>query len=86
MRDKVNQAAKGIFEYSHSSIMVSVEELQLTLHANECYEGSFVVSNDTGKKMRGTISTDCLFLTFLKGSRLIFPIHFMGTHCCPEIP
>lgn len=87
MRDKVNQAAKGIFEYSKSSIMVSVEELQLTLHANECYEGSFVVSNDTGKKMRGTISTDCLFLTFtnpfFEGEQIDISYTFYGDTLLP---
>lgn len=64
MREKVNQAAKGIFEYSSSALNITPEELSVKVNAGEYREGLFVVSNGSGRPMKGEVSTDCHFLEF----------------------
>ena len=64
MREKVNQAAKGIFEYSSSALNITPEELSVKVNAGEYSEGLFVVSNGSERPMKGEVSTDCHFLEF----------------------
>lgn len=64
MREKVNQAAKGIFEYGSLALSVSPAELSVKVNAGERNEGVFVVFNEMEVTMRGEVSTDCHFLEF----------------------
>lgn len=64
MREKVNQAAKGIFEYGSLAFSVSPAELSIKVNAGECSEGVFVVFNEMEVTMKGEVSTDCHFLEF----------------------
>lgn len=64
MREKVNQAAKGIFKYGSLTLSVSPAEFSIKVNAGECSEGVFVVFNEMEVEMKGEVSTDCHFLEF----------------------
>lgn len=62
MRERINQAARGAFEYNQSVMTVSVEEVVMDINAGESKAGSFIVSNESGRVMRGTAASDHHFL------------------------
>lgn len=64
MREKINQAAKGIFEYSMSPLHIAEQEIHIDVNAGEVAEGAFEVSNELGRHMRGAVSSDCHFMEF----------------------
>lgn len=64
MRDKINQAAKGTFEYSTSGVLLSLEELLIEVNAGEEISGSFTVTNENARYMRGEVVSDCHFMEF----------------------
>lgn len=64
MREKISQAAKGIFEYQYSMLQLSVSELAINVNAGEVYEGSFTITNELGREMRGAVNADSHFLKF----------------------
>lgn len=64
MREKINQAARGVFEYSMSPLQLSVKELHIDVNAGETVEGTFEVSNELGRFMRGAVTSDCHFMEF----------------------
>jgi len=64
MREKINQAARGEFEYKSSPLQLSMQEIHITVNAGELTEGSFEVSNELGRIMRGAVSSDCHFMEF----------------------
>lgn len=82
MRDKINQAAKGIFEYSSSALKLSHREIEMDVNAGEMREGSFSVTNEKGRFLRGQVSTDCHFLElpeeFFEGVICEVPYVFHG--------
>lgn len=55
LKEKIERFAKGDFEYELPSISLSVDELQITVEAGKYAEGSFVVSNSTGRPMKGIV-------------------------------
>ena len=64
MREKINQAAKGIFKYSISPLYFAAQEIHIDVNAGESVEGVFEVSDRTGEPIRSAVSTDCHFLEF----------------------
>lgn len=64
MREKINQAAKGIFEYNMSSLQLSVREIHIDVNAGETAEETFTISNELARFMRGAVSSDCHFIEF----------------------
>lgn len=64
MREKINQAARGEFEYKSSPLQLSMQAIHITVNAGELAEGSFEVSNELGRMMRGAVSSDCHFMEF----------------------
>lgn len=64
MREKINQAARGVFEYDMSPLQISVKELHIDINAGETVKGAFEVSNELARFMRGAVSTDCHFMGF----------------------
>ena len=67
MREKINQAAKGIFKYSISPLYFAAQEIHIDVNAGESVEGVFEVSDRTGEPIRSAVSTDCHFLEFKEG-------------------
>lgn len=87
MRDKINQAAKGVFEYSPSALKLSHREIQVEVNAGESYQGSFSVTNEKKRFLRGQVSTDCHFLElpeeFFEGVDNDIPYIFHGESLRP---
>lgn len=59
MKEKINQFAKGIFEYRVPSVEVHPQDILLSVDAGESCSGSFVISNSEKRIMKGIVSTDC---------------------------
>lgn len=64
MREKINQAAKGIFEYEMSPIQISKPEIHIEVNAGEAIEGTFTVTNELAHHMRGMVNSDSHFMEF----------------------
>lgn len=64
MREKINQTAKGVFHYQVSPLQVTEKEIQIEVNAGEQKEHIFTVTNELGRPMRGTVTSDCHFLEF----------------------
>ena len=63
MKQKIEQLARGIFEYQLPEILLSEERLQIAAVAGETYRGSFIVKNNKGSRMKGVLySSSRLFV------------------------
>ena len=68
MIEKINQFAKGIFEYDVSCLEITPSELKMTVESGEVCEGSFKISNSKKKMMKGIIVTDCHYIELEEAS------------------
>ena len=64
MKDKINDLAKGIFEYEKPALEFSEEQIRISVAAGEQYQGSFTISDGNKRKIKGFLVTDCGFLNF----------------------
>lgn len=64
MKDRINQLAKGIFEYEKPAITLSENQITVSVAAGEVYQGSFMISNEKKRRMKGLLVSDCPFLSF----------------------
>lgn len=64
MREKVNQAARGVFNYQTPPLVLSDTQLSIAVNAGETAEGTFQVSNENHTVIRGEVTSDCHFLEF----------------------
>lgn len=55
MKEKVERLAKGVFEYETPEILLSEEELIITVDAGKNYSGSFIVKNNKNIPMKGIL-------------------------------
>lgn len=55
MKEKIERFSKGDFEYELPFICLSEDEIRITLEAGKRAEGSFIISNSTGRAMRGVV-------------------------------
>lgn len=55
MKEKVERLAKGVFEYETPEILLSEEELVLTVDAGKVYSGSFTVKNNNNTPVKGIL-------------------------------
>ena len=63
MKQKIEQLARGIFEYQLPEILLSEEELRIAAVAGEKYYGSFTIRNNKGSRMKGVLySSSRLFV------------------------
>ena len=63
MKQKIEQLARGIFEYQLPEILLSEERLLIAAVAGEMYRGSFIVKNNKGSRMKGVLySSSRLFV------------------------
>lgn len=62
MKEKINQFAKGIFEYTIPEIVLEPQRLEISVDAGESCHGSFVISNAEKRMMKGMVCTDCHYL------------------------
>ena len=63
MKQKIEQLARGIFEYQLPEILLSEESLQIAAVAGERHRGSFIIKNSKGSRMKGVLySSSRLFV------------------------
>lgn len=55
MKEKINQLARGNFEFELPKILVSSEQLQFEVNPEKAYEGEFEISNSKQLVMKGLI-------------------------------
>ncbi|MGB8453012.1 MAG: DUF5717 family protein [Anaerocolumna sp.] len=55
MKDKVERLAKGVFEYETPGILLSEEELFITVDAGKIYSGSFTIKNNKNTPIKGIL-------------------------------
>ena len=55
MRKRIKQLARGKFEYVKPELILSEEEIAITVMEGEDYEGSFTIGNPKGIKLRGLV-------------------------------
>lgn len=61
LKEKIEQLARGEFEYELPFLRISVNEINFFVEAGKQYEGSFHISNSMGRTMKGiVISSDRL--------------------------
>lgn len=87
MKEKINQYAKGIFEYSRPEMVLLPQNLEFSVAAGESYQGSFVVENGSKTIMKGMVSTDCHFMLLeqeaFHGECNEISFTFQGQHLSP---
>ena len=87
MKEKIDQYAKGIFEYHMPEVVLGTSELSVTVDAGEIVQGSFRISNSKGRSMRGIVCTDCSGMILEKesfsGPENDISFAFRGTYCQP---
>lgn len=87
MKEKINQFAKGIFEYELPTIVSRPQNLQFSVDAGEVYRGHFLLSNDQGRMMKGIVCTDCHHLVLeeesFQGAENKIHFTFQGTYFMP---
>lgn len=57
MKEKIQRFSKGNFEYDNPSICLSVNELNISAEAGKLTKGSFIISNSSNKRMKGSIQS-----------------------------
>jgi len=63
VKQKIEQLARGVFEYQLPEILLSEERLRIAAVAGETYRGSFIVKNSKGSRMKGVLySSSRLFV------------------------
>lgn len=55
MKEKVERLAKGIFEYDTPDILLSEEEILISVDAGRSYSGSFTIKNTQNTSLKGVI-------------------------------
>ena len=55
MKEKVDRLSKGVFEFETPGILLSEEELVITVDAGKNYTGSFTVKNDKNTPIKGIL-------------------------------
>lgn len=89
MKEKIDQYAKGIFEYHMPEVVLGTSELSVTVDAGEIVQGSFRISNSKGRSMRGIVCTDCSGMILEKRAfpdrRMTFPLLFVEPIISREI-
>jgi len=59
LKEKVGRLAKGIFEYETPSILLSEEELLITVEAGKTYSDSFTIKNSKNTPIKGVLYSSC---------------------------
>ncbi len=55
MKEKIERFSKGDFEYELPFICLSEDEIKITVETGKKAEGSFIISNSTGRPMQGVV-------------------------------
>ena len=63
MKEKIEQLARGEFEYELPFLRISVEEISFCVEAGKQYEASFHISNSMNRIMKGIVLSSDRLLT-----------------------
>lgn len=63
MKEKIEQLARGEFEYELPFLRISVEEISFSVEAGKQYEASFHISNSMNRIMKGIVLSSDRLLT-----------------------
>lgn len=63
MKDKIEQLARGEFLYELPTILLSDEELSITIETGSTFQGCFTISNSRHSSMKGVLYSSNRFLT-----------------------
>ncbi|MDD5937243.1 MAG: DUF5717 family protein [Clostridiales bacterium] len=55
VKEKIEQMAKGIFEYEHPKILLSEEAIEIVVETGSTYQGSFSIRNSANSRMKGVV-------------------------------
>ena len=55
MKEKIEQLARGYFEYEPPRILVSEEAIDIVVETGSTYQGSFSIQNSEGSRMKGVL-------------------------------
>lgn len=55
MKEKIEQLAKGNFRYELPKLLLSMETIDLTIETGSTYQGSFLIKNSEGSRMKGVL-------------------------------
>ena len=84
MKEKIEQLAKGKFEYQLPQLLLSEEKLVIRAEAGRIYRGCFCISNSKNRRMKGVIYSDSLLLELEKeqfvGEENEIPFVFHAEH------
>lgn len=64
MKEKIEQFARGEFEYELPFLRLSVEDIEFSVEAGKRFEGSFCISNSEDRHMKGILYSSNRLLTF----------------------
>lgn len=88
MKEKIEQFARGEFEYELPFLRLSVEEIDISVEAGKQFEGSFIISNNAGRTMKGILYSSerllTLSLTAFKDKECIVTYCFDASHLKPS--
>lgn len=64
MNEKIEQFARGEFEYELPLLSLSVENIEIRVEAGKSFEGSFTIGNSDNRLMKGILYSSSRLLTF----------------------
>lgn len=67
MKEKIEQLAKGQFEYQLPCLLFSEEKISISAEAGKAYEGCFYISNSKKRRMKGILYSDSRMFRIQKG-------------------
>jgi len=75
LKEKVERLAKGIFEYETPRIIVSNEEIEISIISGNTYTGSFTIKNSNNTQIKGILysSNQLLKLEDIREVRELLP-------------
>ncbi len=87
MKEKIDELAKGIFKSDSAVLKIEPSYVELAPEAGTSCSGSFVISNDKGRSMRGKVCADCHYVELeqdsFQGEEVEIKFHFDARHSVP---
>ncbi len=84
MKEKIEQLAKGIFEYELPNILLSEEKIDITIETGSTYQGSFSIRNSENSRMKGVLYSSsrllCLEIDKFVGEMVSIRYHYVADY------
>ncbi|WP_276929517.1 DUF5717 family protein [Herbinix luporum] len=66
MKEKIEQIARGEFDYDLPFLRLSVDRININVEADKKYEGSFIISNSANRSMKGVLYSSSPLISFTR--------------------